>query len=564
VDDRNGQLKRWILAGTALILVLVLCVPGRSLYRHHRENHDAAQAQAFFVKGDYRNAWLSAQQALLINANNLTACRIMAELADMQRSPASLDWWRRVVEVSPAITNKLLLASVGLSYQQLPFPLTSQILEELSTSATNMPEFHIVSAQLAMAMHRMPEAEAHFEAACTLDPTNRRFQLNLAVIRLGSTNADVVARARTQLAEFATDPSLGPPALRSLISESLLRSDASGALENSTRLLAGQQANLGDRLQHLGILKQLKSSTFDPQLEAVQREAATNAVKAAQMAAWMTADDLSSESAAWLNTLPSTVRNQAPVRLALADSYLATTNWQALRQFTAGGDWGEIDFLRLAFLARAWSELGEPLVAEGDWKSAASSAGDRLGALTELLELAERWNRPREREDLLWRILRRFPDARWALRNLAQIYFAAGNTAGLYQLYSNQMHRSPQDVALKNDLATTALLLKTNLAQAFQLAAEVYGQKSNDPNMVATYAYACHLQGRSADGLAALQKLPPAQLELPSVSLYYGILLRATGHTNEAGRFLAIAQSQGQLLPEEKQLLNPIAEAGSK
>ena len=87
-------------------------------------------------------------------------------------------------------------------------------------------------------------------------------------------------------------------------------------------------------------------------------------------------------------------------------------------------------------------ELGEPLLADGDWRSAVSAAGERLGALTALLELANRWQLPRAREDLLWRILREFPDARWAQARLERLYFDAGNTAGLYQLYLKQLPRS--------------------------------------------------------------------------------------------------------------------------
>ena len=68
-----------------------------------------------------------------------------------------------------------------------------------------------------------------------------------------------------------------------------------------------------------------------------------------------------------------------------------------------------MDFLRLAFLSHALSELGEPLVADGDWRSAADAAGERLGALTALLELADRWQMPRAREDLLWRIVPDIP-----------------------------------------------------------------------------------------------------------------------------------------------------------
>ncbi|MGA2854552.1 MAG: hypothetical protein ABSE90_10545 [Verrucomicrobiota bacterium] len=60
---------------------------------------------------------------------------------------------------------------------------------------------------------------------------------------------------------------------------------------------------------------------------------------------------------------------------------------------------------------------------------------------------------------------------------------------------------------------------------------------------MSTYACALHLQGRDQEGPAALQKLKPSQLEQPSVSLYYGVLLRAAGRINEAARFLALAQT---------------------
>ena len=246
------------------------------------------------------------------------------------------------------------------------------------------------------------------------------------------------------------------------------------------------------------------------------------------------------------------------------DCYLNTANWQALRSLTSSGNWGEIDFLRLAFLSRAWSEFGEPLVADGHWRSAVSEAGERLGALTALLELANRWQLPRAREDLLWRMLRGFPDARWAQDSLGRLYFDAGNTTGLYQLYSKQFLRSPLNAALKNNLAATALLLKTNLTQASRWAAEIYAQKTNDPVIVSTYTYALHLQGRDQEGLAALQKLKPSQLEEPSTALYYGVLLSVTGKPDEAAPYLQIARTKGQLLPEEKQLLAEIDKMNQK
>jgi hypothetical protein len=557
MNEDNGHLKRWIIAGVVIAVILALGFsPGRSIYRHLKEKHSVAQAQVFIAKGDYRSAWLSVQQALLLNSNNIQTCLIITKLEDLAHSPSTLDWCQRLVKLSPAITNKLLLASMGLRYQGPPYPVTSQVLDDLSASAANVPDFHIVSAELDLSLHRMAEAESHFEAACQLEPTNRLFQLNLAVIRLGSTNTAAADSARATLKQFSSDTNLAPPALRSLVADRLIQNDADGALNYSTQLLANAKATLDDRLQHLDILKRLQSSALTAQLIALQRDTATNAAMAAQTASWMEANDFLPETISWLKTLPAGVQTQTPVRLTLVDCYLNTTNWVELRNYTSGGDWGEIDFLRLAFLSHAWSELGEPLVSDGHWRSAVSEAGERLGALTALLEVANRWQLPRrEPEELLWRILRGFPDARWAQDSLERLYFNSGNTAGLNQLYARQLSYSPLNAALKNNLACTALLLKTNLTQACLWAAEAYAQAPTNADVVSTYAYALHLRGRDQDGLAALQKLNPSQLAQPSAALYYGLLLSATGKAGEAAPYLQIARTQGQLLPEEKRLL---------
>jgi hypothetical protein len=55
--------------------------------------------------------------------------------------------------------------------------------------------------------------------------------------------------------------------------------------------------------------------------------------------------------------------------------------------------------------------------------------------------------------------------------------------------------------------------------------------------------------------IGADEKLARPALEQPSVALYYGILLSATGKTKEAAPFIQIALTNGNPLPEEKQLL---------
>jgi predicted Zn-dependent protease len=106
----------------------------------------------------------------------------------------------------------------------------------------------------------------------------------------------------------------------------------------------------------------------------------------------------------------------------------------------------------------------------------------------------------------------------------------------------------------QNNLAATSLLLKLNLPKTHELAKEVYLQHPEEAIVTATYAYSLHLQGRTREGLAAIEKLKPDALEIPSVALYYAVLLAAVGETNKGSKYLEIAQG-ANLLPEEKALI---------
>jgi tetratricopeptide (TPR) repeat protein len=552
--------RRRIIGGVLVVLAAGLLF-GRPYYRQIKERHSVKQAQAFLERHDFRSAYLSARQALLINSNNVQACGIMVKLADVAQSPTALDWQRRVVELDPTIENKLLLASTGLRYQSPPFPLTTKILGELPGAATNHVEFYVVSSELALRMNRIADAQSFLESASRLQPTNLQFQMNIAVIRLGSTNPAESSGGRAALKGFLADTNYTPQALRSLVADCMVQKDLPGAFNYSTQLLASAQSTVGDRLQHLTILQQLQSAELPAQLKIAQQQSATNSAAAAATASWMIASGRSTDAADWLNSLNTAIRSQSPVRLALVNCYFADTNWLALMNFTSKGDWDEMDFLREAYLSHAWAQLDDPGAADGQWSAAVAKAGVRFGALTTLLGLANRWGLQREREDLLWQITKLFPAERGAWQELERDLFVAGDTRKLNQLYALLLSFFPQNADIKNNLAVTSLLLKTNLNQAYAWANEVHEQKPDDPGATSTYAYALHLQGRTQEGVEAMEKLKKDALEQPSIALYFGVLLSAAGEPDKAAHFLALARSGNTMLPEEKQLLSEVAGA---
>src|SRR5438552_3981365 len=212
--------KVLIASGLSLILAIVgLWFYGRPAYRHYKEGRFLQQAKECMAKGDYKGASLTVRQILALNKRNLEALRIRAELAQMAHSPLILDCRREIVEVAPTIENKLLLASAALLVEEPPYLLAVQTLEDLGNLGSNAAPYHVLSAELALKLNKLSDAAAHFEAASRLEPTNQLHQLNMAVLRLQSTNAATADEARGTLETLRASTNVGAVALRWLVAD---------------------------------------------------------------------------------------------------------------------------------------------------------------------------------------------------------------------------------------------------------------------------------------------------------------------------------------------------------
>lgn len=503
---------------------------------------------------DYSSASVSARQALARNPRCLAACQIMAALAEIDGSPMALGWRQRIAEIEPTLTNKLMLAGAALDHQSPPFALTAQILEELPAAASNMVPFHIVSAARAIKLNRLADAEREIAVAAALEPANRLHQMNLAALRLQSTNQALAIEARVMLGRLRTDPMLGPVALRHLVVDHIRSDELAEALSCSTQLVADPRATLEDRLQHLSVLKQCQEPDLATSLRSLQQRSATNAAAIYGVTGWMICNRQATDALTWLQELSPNMRARQPVPVAMTDCYVAKDDWAGLERFLRDESWNSMDFLRLAYRSRAAERRNETLTAAAHWRASVREAGDRLWALDFLWQLTERWQRPQDKEDLLWRIAERFPSQRWALRELNRIYAASGNTRGHAKVSAAMLASYPTDVAAKNDLAATSLLLKTNLKRAHELAREVYEAGKTNAVFVSTYAYSLHVQGKTDEGLRLMQAISETSLREPIIAIYYAILLAAAGEREKAEPYFGVAE-KGPMLPEERQLL---------
>lgn len=523
-------------------------------FRSHREARALQRARTFLQKGDFQHAALSTRRLLSLNPNHLEGCRIMARLVDLGQTQPTLHWHQRVAQLSTRFEDKLELAARALETEPPPWRLATRTIQENAPAGEQSISYHLVAAELALRLEDLPEAEKHFERASLLEPSNPKLALNLAAFRLQSTNDAVVAQARARLESLRTHSDLRVAALRWLTWDQVRLKQWPAAERLVTELLTYPGVRLEDRLTWLTILHENHSPGFSSSLESVQRFAGTNAAAIGKVSAWMVAHDFGGNAFDWLRRCPSQVKNQYPVALAFAQTCVATTNWLALEDSLQNQQWEEMEFLRLALLARAWHGLERPSAALSHWRLACHRAADRPEALEALLAMAADCGQESGNADLLWQILRRFPHEQWTARALEELYRATGNTLGLNKINGVMAANDPKNVVAANNYATTSLLLRLNLAKAHALAQELYLVHAEDPIIASTYAYSLHVQGQTGAGLRIMEKLAPEELEKPGLALYYGALLWADRQTNKANYYLSLVRTN-ELLPEEKALM---------
>ena len=128
------------------------------------------------------------------------------------------------------------------------------------------------------------------------------------------------------------------------------------------------------------------------------------------------------------------------------------------------------------------------------------------------------------------------------------------STAALAAAADQLFQRDPLDPAVKLVAATLGLLLDPKLTDAQLLAQQLFDNDPGNPAHATTLAFALHRQGKSADGLNLLAKLPEPQLRAPAVAPFYGVLLTAIGQLEKAAGFFTQIRLD-LLLTEERALV---------
>jgi hypothetical protein len=539
--------------GSLLGLLILVGFGSSGAYISPRQARLVSQARKYMAKSNTQTALLCLRRALSYNANYVDASRAMAELTEKIRSPAALLWRSRVSELSPkSVPDRFALAQTAMLFRD--YLSATNALAGVPKAERNSLEYHNLAGSLAAALHLLAEAETHFAAAARLEPTNPMPQFNLAVVRLQTTNAHNLELARTALRLLCTNPVVHCQALRELVADSLRSGEKEKSLAYSSELLQQTNALFSDRLLRLDVLRATRSPDFQAALAGAQKEAASEPGKLFEFVTWQQGRGGAAGALAWLQSLPQETQTNQPAALLAADCQAALKQWRALELSLERQNWAELDFVRWAFKSLALRRQELSSSSGIAWQKAFNGTGARKESLVMLLRLTEAWNWVAETEDLLWTIFLKYPGEKWAAVALSRNLLWEGRTRALMALYDEQAKMNPADLSAKNNLAMTALLLEARELRPQDLAREVYRKAPANPAYASTYAYSLHLQKRDAEALRVFAGLKPDQLEDPSVTLYYAVVLQATGNGERARKYFDIATGI-KLLPEEQKLL---------
>jgi hypothetical protein len=278
---------------------------------------------------------------------------------------------------------------------------------------------------------------------------------------------------------------------------------------------------------------------------------------------WMNTNDLSLMVTEWASRMPPELRSNPPVALGVAEANLKVSDWVKLHELATASTWGEMDYLRRAYDARALERLGEEAAAAGEWTKAVSAARGSPDGLERLAKFALQAKWTKRAEEILW-ILAALPQSpRWVLDSLWKAAFKRGETAQLQKLSSAIAKKDPKSVASRNNYVFLSLLTRTDEGNPHLTAESLHREHPGNAMIASTYALSLYQQGKAEEAVAVMAALGAEELRQPQVALYYAIFLLAVGQPEIAEGYLK-RSADWPMLTEEKALLARVKEAKLK
>ena len=551
---KRGVPKWLVVLGICVLAVSVIGV-GRHFYLGWKEKRLVRDALFYLQHDRAKELHLALDCVLQLNPNNLEASRISAQALLKGGDATALPYLRHTVELAPnSLEDHIALAEAALRFGSNPE--AAKVIRAIETKARGRADFQNLAGRVAQSLDQAAEAQSHYAEAVRLDPKNPSYRLHLAIIQLSSQDAAVQKAARNDAIQTSPGDPLRPMALRALIVDAVRSMQTRRALALAAELNALPARRFSDRLMYLEVLHLVNAPEFQTILAETQEEAARPPCQVLALLYWMNNNNLALLARDWAQRLPQELTAPVNVRLEMARSYYAFGDWKKLRFFLVDEKWGDLDYLKYAYLSRCYRELEQrDTNSKSTWAEAINAAAANGDSLMTLARMAVRWSWSDEASTALWQAVSKSNRSSEALNTLCQFYFEKRDTAGLLRAYSLLIERNPSDSDALNNSAIFSLLLGKDKAHALNIARELHEKDYVNPVYASTYAFALYCTENQTQALKVMGALKPAELRTPSIAAYYSAILTATGRAKEAQEYKELAR-KATLLPEEEQILN--------
>ena len=563
----RAKKKRWLI-GSLIVIIFLGALAGFGKYYYPKLNAERllSKARAFHGKKDYHSAAITAQRVLQIDQENVAAVRMLLQITDEMQSPTVLIWKHRLAEIEPGVVeNHLAVAEEALDQGQPG--MAEKALAAVRETAQGRARYHALSGRAAIAAKDVPRAEAEYAEAARLEPANGKYQLQWQIGRLRSSDPEIKNQAREALAGLLDQPEVFAPVSRLLIADALSQRDANRALKLAEDLHKTPVATFGDHLVYLDVLRQLRRPNYASYLAEVQEEAVKNPEHVYALILWLNDRQSALLAIDWAKRLPAEMTARMPVAVAVAQCYARLKDWTALKPLVSdapsGGaaptgeadvNWGDHEFMRLAFMAAVRRVEGDIHQGKAQWNAAVKSASNRPVAIAALARFAVDWGWDSESTELLWKVARESSDKLWALEALYRHYEQEQATSNLQEVAQKILEIQPGNPDMQNNLAMLNLLLGIKTAEAVNTARDLHQREPQNASYLTTYALGLLLQGYAEQAAEIIRKIPPEKRKQRGAEVYSGVILAAVGAKEEAREYLELAK-EARLLPEEKKLV---------
>lgn len=553
----SGYIRKALICIAVMAVVAFAGWFGRKAYRQVTVRQLTTEASHYLQKKDLHNAGLCLQRAIAINPLNVEANELTADLLEEEGAPAALNWRIRTAQLQTNnIEYRFAWAQTALKMNNLPS--TIQALRGVGEKFRSTAQFHKLAGALAWNLNDPIDAEKEYSAALQLEPTNIAVVLNLATVRLVSTNKAVADTARQTLQSIPTNSPLYLTAIRYLAVDATAHKSFNRAIYFSQEIVNDPKAGYADKLAHLQILHQANSPQFEAWQTALEKDASHSPFHAYALGHWLQVNESPAVALRWLQSLPHDIQTNQPVPMGITDCQIALKDWNGLLAVVQNQDWDELNYYRLSLESLGLRSTGDNLVADSEWQRAVLLSSHRLDRLSALNQVTASWGWTAERIGVLQEIISEFPNETWADEQLVALFYADGKTQEIADLLDKMYSTDPSNIRLKNNLATVLLLLKSDLPKAQRLALESYNSSTNNPFFACTYAYSLLLQSKPNEAVKIFNSFRPEYLKNPSIAAYYGVVEAEAGNRSAAREPLKLAET-ARLLPEEMALVRQAA-----